>query len=64
MWGSFGRVWYPGISQVIRDRMRGQKGLPREVVESLSLEVLKERLEVALSAVVWVTRWCSVIGWT
>lgn len=39
-------------------------GLPGDVGESLSLEVFKERLDVALSAVVWLTRWCSVIGWT
>lgn len=31
--------------------------LPREVLEALSLEVSKEHLAVALSALVWFTRW-------
>lgn len=36
-------------------------GLPGDVViESL---VFKDRLEVAFSAMVWVTNWCQVIGW-
>lgn len=32
-------------------------GLPWEVAELLSLEVRKERLHVALSAMAWLTRW-------
>lgn len=39
-------------------------GLPRETVESLSLELFKERLDVSLSAMVWFTRWCLVKGST
>lgn len=31
--------------------------LPREVLEALSLEVFKEHLAVALSALLWFTRW-------
>lgn len=38
--------------------------LPRGVVESPSLGAFKERLDLALSAVVWMTRWRWVIGWT
>lgn len=34
------------------------------VVESPSLEVLKEGLDMALSAMVWLTWWCSITGWT
>ena len=34
------------------------------VSESLSLEMFQERLDVALSAMVWVTSWCQVTGWT
>lgn len=40
------------------------KGLPWEVEESLSLELMKESLDVTLSATVWVTGWCWVTGWT
>lgn len=47
------------------ERMTGHwSGLPRDVQESPSMEVFKERLDVALSAIVWLTRWCSFIGWT
>lgn len=35
--------------------------VPKNVVESLSLEEFKA---VALSATVWLTLWCSVVGWT
>lgn len=43
-------------------------GLPRDVGESPSmkkekLDVFKETLDVALNAMVWLTRWCSFIGW-
>ncbi|KAJ7396309.1 F-box protein 4 [Pitangus sulphuratus] len=38
--------------------------LPREVVDSPPLEVLKARLDVALSAMVKLTWWCLVIFWT
>lgn len=38
--------------------------LPREVMESLSLEAFKRQLDVALSAMSSLTRWCSVKGWT
>lgn len=31
--------------------------LPRETVESPSLEMLKKRLDLALTARVWLTRW-------
>lgn len=34
------------------------------VVESPSVEVFKTRQNVALNALVWFTRWCSLIGWT
>lgn len=37
--------------------------LPREVLESLSLGVFKESLDLAVGAVVWLTGWCLVIGW-
>lgn len=37
--------------------------LPREEGESVSLGVFKERLDMAVGAMVWLTRWCSVIGW-
>lgn len=38
--------------------------LPRKVVKPLSLEVLKELLDMALRALVWLTRWGLVTGWT
>lgn len=38
--------------------IRQWNGLPKEVVESPSLEPFKERLEVAPRARVWLTRWC------
>lgn len=46
-------------------RALGQSGtgLPKEVVESPPQEVLKERADPALGAVVWVTRGCSPKGW-
>lgn len=37
--------------------------LPGELVESPSLGVFNERLEVALSAMGWLTWWRSVTGW-
>lgn len=36
--------------------------LPRELLGSPSLEVFRNRLDVALSATVWVTRWCWDMG--
>lgn len=39
-------------------------GLCRDVLELPSMEVLRKRLDVALSAVVWVTWWCLVKAWT
>ncbi|KAJ7417713.1 hypothetical protein BTVI_31797 [Pitangus sulphuratus] len=44
--------------------IRYWNGLPSEVVKSPSLEVFKERLDVALSTMVYLTRWCLVKGWT
>lgn len=41
-------------------------GLPREVLDLPFLEVFKGRLDMALTAVVWLTDlfwWCWVIGW-
>lgn len=38
--------------------------MPREVVESQSPEVFKEREDVALSARVQLTWWCLVMGRT
>lgn len=39
-------------------------GLPREMAESPSLEVFEEKLDVALSAMIWLSGWRSVMGWT
>lgn len=36
----------------------------REGVESPSLEVFKDKLKVAPSAMVWFMGWCSVSGWS
>lgn len=45
--------------------IRHWNALPREVVESPSLEVLKERLNVALSTMVELRGlYLQVIGWT
>jgi len=38
--------------------------LPRAVVESLSLEGFKTRVDVALEDMVYQARWCCVDGWT
>lgn len=43
--------------------IRYRNGLPREVVVSPALEVFKERLGVALNAMVCLTRWWSVEDW-
>lgn len=32
-------------------------------MESLSLEVFKELLDRALSAMIYLPHWCSVLGW-
>lgn len=46
-----------------RERVIGHRhGMPREAAQSPSLEVLKERVGVALSATVGVTRWGWVTG--
>lgn len=34
------------------------------MVVPLSLQVFRERLNVAVSAKVWLTRWYWIIGWT
>ncbi|KAJ7409570.1 hypothetical protein BTVI_56095 [Pitangus sulphuratus] len=44
--------------------IRHWNGLPREVMDSPSMEVFKKRLDVALSAMVQLKRWCWVISWT
>lgn len=41
--------------------IRPWNGLPR--VESLSLEMLRKRLDVALNAMAYLTSWCWVKGW-
>lgn len=38
--------------------------LPRQMLESPSLEVSKEWLEVALTAVAWFTPWCLLMDCT
>lgn len=51
------------VSPKCKERWIGQwKGLYREVVELQ--EVIKKRLDVAPSAMMWLTSWCSVIAWT
>lgn len=44
--------------------IRQWNGLPRELVASLFLEVFKERLDVALSAMLCLIGWCWVTDWT
>lgn len=44
--------------------IRRWNGLHREVAESLSSPMFKEELDVALSAVVWLTVWCWVAVWS
>lgn len=39
-------------------------GLPRDAVQSPSWEVFKKQVDVALSAMVYLTRWYSAKGWT
>lgn len=41
-----------------------RKGIFRELMKSLSLEVLKKQLDLSLSALVRLNRWYSVTGWT
>lgn len=44
--------------------IRHRNGLPWEVLESPFLEVFEQRLDVAVGAVVWLTRWCLFKGRT
>lgn len=43
--------------------MKHWNGVSKEMVEALSLEMFK-RLAMALSAIVWLTQWSLVTGWT
>lgn len=44
--------------------IRHWNALPEEVLESPSLELLKESLDVSLSVMVWLTQWFWGISWT